>query len=279
MHTYYNLTANALTVQEDITPNTLINLVNPTEAELAVVAEACKEIDRNDFSAALDDEEPSRIEINDRYTLLVLDVPIPEKRGDIDGYQTYPLTIIVAEDNIIITISLVDFHLASLGGAMAHKMIGDGKKYRYASGIIMAMASVYQTYLREIEAHRVQLVERLSSKTTKDDLLKLHGLETDIVYFETSLNANRVVLDRAAKSARLVSDDFDRDLFDDILIEINQASEMAHIYQQLVASTRNLFTSVMDNSLNSTMKILTSLTIILSIPMVVAGFYGMNVAA
>lgn len=279
MHAYYGLNGTTLEVRSSIAPHTLVSLVNPTEEELAYVADACDEIDRDDLRLALDDEEPSRVEMNERYVLLVLDVAVPEKRGEIDGYQTYPLTIIVTEDNIVITISLVDFHLSSFSVAPTHKVPRAGNKPRYVYDILMAMATIYQNYLREIESSRVHLNQRLSSKTTKDDLLELHGLETDIVYFETSLNANRVVLGRAAKSPRLVSDEFDRDLFDDILVEINQASEMAHIYQQLITSTRSLFTSVMDNSLNSTMKILTSITLIMAIPTVTAGFYGMNVAS
>lgn len=279
MHAFYSLQGTALKTCDSIAPHTLVSLINPTADELALVVDACEEIDCDDLRSALDDEEPSRVEISDRYTHLVLDVPVPEKRGEIDGYQTYPLAIIIAEDNIVITISLVDFHLASFGMSATGKVSVAGGTPRFVYDILMSVAEAYQNYLREIESSRAHLVERLSSKTSKDDLLELHGLETDIVYFETSLNGNRVVFARAAKSTKLVSDEFDRDLFDDILVEINQASEMAHIYQQLITSTRGLFTSVMDNSLNTTMKILTSITIILAIPTVTAGFYGMNVAA
>lgn len=279
MHTFYGLNGNRLEVRQSIAANTLVSLIDPTEDELAVIADACKEIDRNDLLSALDDEELSRVEINERYVLLVLDVPVPEKRGTIEGYQTYPLTIIMAENNIVITISLVDFHLASFSTSTTRKVPCSQDKPRYVYDILMSISTTYQNYLREIEASRVELNQRLSSKTTRDDLLKLHGLETDIVYFETSLNGNRVILDRAAKSDQLVADKFDQDLFDDILIEINQASEMAHIYQQLIASTRSLFSSVMDNSLNSTMKILTSITVIMAIPTITAGFFGMNVAS
>lgn len=260
-------------------PNTLVDLVNPTDAELAIVANACGGIDIADLRSAFDDEEPSRVEVEDGYTLLVLDVPVREEREHGYGYQTYPLSIIVTQDDVVIAISVYDFQLLDrMTGEMRRRFLSADRPH-FVYGMLTAMALKYQRFLRDIEARRANLVNNLGDKTTKDDLLELHSLETDIVYFETSLNSNRIVMHRAARSTMIVSDEIDEDLLNDVLIEIDQAAEMASVYRKLIASTRDLFGSVMDNDLNNTMKVLTCITVILAIPTLIAGFFGMNVAS
>lgn len=269
---------------DDICPGTLVRLVKPTEDEIQAVASSFEGVDVDDLRVALDDEEPSRYESNDYYTLLVVDAPVPERHELANGYQTYPIAIIVADNDVVVTTSLVDFNVSADEGStlpmaysQSRKVTVSHGKPRYVFDLFMAIAATYQKYLRNIEARRSALVERLDSRSATD-LVALHGLETDIVYLETSLAANHAVLDRMSRSRRLIVDDDDRALYEDLLIEIRQAEEMAGIYKQLITSTSDLFSNVMDNSLNVTMKWLAAITIILSIPTIISGLYGMNVA-
>lgn len=269
---------------DEICPGTLVRLVKPTEDEIQAVASSFEGVDVDDLRVALDDEEPSRYESNDYYTLLVVDAPVPERHELANGYQTYPIAIIVADNDVVVTTSLVDFNVSADEGStlpmaysQSRKVTVSHGKPRYVFDLFMAIAATYQKYLRNIEARRSALVERLDSRSATD-LVALHGLETDIVYLETSLAANHAVLDRMSRSRRLIVDDDDRALYEDLLIEIRQAEEMAGIYKQLITSTSDLFSNVMDNSLNVTMKWLAAITIILSIPTIISGLYGMNVA-
>ena len=117
----------------------------------------------------------------------------------------------------------------------------------------------------------------LNQGTTKDDLIILHELESDLVYFATSLRVNGVVLDKLSRYSRIKQYPEDQELLSDVIIENQQAIEMANIYRDILNGTRELFSSVIDNSLNNVMKMLTSVTIILSIPNIISGMWGMNV--
>jgi len=109
----------------------------------------------------------------------------------------------------------------------------------------------------------------LSQGTTKDDLIILHELESDLVYFATSLRVNGVVLDKLSRYTRIKQYPEDKELLGDVIIENQQAIEMANIYRDILNGTRELFSSVIDNSLNNVMKMLTSVTILLSIPNII----------
>ena len=280
MLTIYGVTKGHLEERQHIAPRSLVRLTNPEDWEIDYVRKTCGGIDGNDLRAAMDDEEPSRFEENGAYTLLVVDVPVPELHGKTQAYRTYPLAIITTAKSSVITTSRIDFAALDSNGIDPRKVtIIDGKT-RFVYDLLMHMATAYQRYLRDIENRRARLVEGLdhtSRRTRVSDLVTLHSLETDIVYLETSLSGNRAILERAARSPRILADKTDETLFDDVLIEIRQADEMARTYRQLITSTRELFSSVMDNGLNTTMKLLAAITIVLAIPTMIAGFYGMNV--
>ena len=280
MLTIYGVTKGHLEERQHIAPRSLVRLTNPEDWEIDYVRKTCGGIDGNDLRAAMDDEEPSRFEENGAYTLLVVDVPVPELHGKTQAYRTYPLAIITTAKSSVITTSRIDFAALDSNGIDPRKVTVIDGKTRFVYDLLMHMATAYQRYLRDIENRRARLVEGLdhsSRRTRVSDLVTLHSLETDIVYLETSLSGNRAILERAARSPRILADKTDETLFDDVLIEIRQADEMARTYRQLITSTRELFSSVMDNGLNTTMKLLAAITIVLAIPTMIAGFYGMNV--
>ncbi len=277
MLTIYGVTKGHLEERQHIAPRSLIRLTDPEDWEIDYVRKTCGNIDGSDLRVAMDDDEPARFEEHGAYSLLVVDVPVLEKHGKSDAYRAYPLSIITAANGSVITTSRIDFASLDREHAEQRKVtIKDGKS-RLVYDLLMNMAVSYQRYLRAIERRRAELVSGLDHHTKVSDLVALHGLEADIVYLETSLSGNRAVLERAARSQRILADKIDEMLFDDILIEIRQADEMARTYRQLITSTRELFSSVMDNSLNATMKFLAAVTIVLAIPTMIAGFYGMNV--
>ena len=111
------------------------------------------------------------------------------------------------------------------------------------------------------------------------DLMELHRLESTLVYFATSLRANNTVMDRLTRYKRLEQYPDDRELLDDVIVELRQAIEMTSIYRDDIKGTRELFSSILDNRLNNAMKYLTSVTLIMAVPTVISGLYGMNVNA
>lgn len=255
--------------------NVWINMVNPTNDEIKLISERL-DIDPSDIRASLDDEEASRVEYNDDYTLVIVDEPVREIRHDNDAYTTMPLAIIIT-DNATITVSLEESLVLRPFIERRIKDVNTNKKMRFLNQILYSNATVYQNCLRIIDKKREVIEGRLGAKTMDSDLVELHELETNLVYFATSLRFNGVVLDKMTRYAKFNQYPEDRELLDDVVIESKQAIEMTNIYRDIINGTRELFASVIDNQLNSIMKFLTSITLVMSIPTMISGLYGMNV--
>ena len=128
-----------------------------------------------------------------------------------------------------------------------------------------------------IDRRRGEIEERIDKVESEEDLIRLHELETTLVYFATSLRGNGNVLDRLTRYKRLQQFPEDRELLDDVIVENKQAIEMTTIYKDIIDSTRELLSNVLDARLNNVMKRLTSITLILAVPTMISGMYGMNV--
>ena len=148
---------------------------------------------------------------------------------------------------------------------------------RFVLQILFRIAINYQADLKYIEVKRMAIEESIRKATRRDDLFELHELESNLVYFKTSLSVNTSIIDRISKQSRFISSTEDRDLMDDVIIETSQALEMTNTYSQIIKGTRQLVEADLNNSLANTMKFLTSITLIISIPTMIASFYGMNV--
>ena len=252
-----------------------IHMVDPSYEESSDIAEMLG-IDIADLRAALDEEESSRIELEDGYTLILVDVPATEIRHKKANFTTLPLGIILTDD-VIVTVCTEDLPVLSAFINTRVKEFSTKKKLRFVYQILYRISVVYQGNLRTIDKRRMEIEERVAENTREEDLIELHELESTLVYFATSLRANAVVLDRLTRYKRLEQYQEDKELLDDVIVENKQAIEMAIIYRDIINGTRELMSSVMDNRLNNVMKYLTTITLIMAIPTVVSGLYGMNV--
>ena len=242
--------------------------------ETVTVTTATKNLE--DILAALDEEESSRIELQDGYTLILVDVPSIEIRHDKESYTTIPLGIILTDEEIV-TVCTEDTPVLQAFLNNRVKEFSTKKRLRFVYQILYRTAAIYQMNLRIIDKRRTEIEERIGKTTEEVDLIDLHELESTLVYFATSLRANGVVLDRLTRYKRLEQYPEDKELLDDVIVENKQAIEMAMIYRDIINGTRELMSSVMDNRLNNVMKYLTSITLIMAVPTVVSGLYGMNV--
>ncbi len=261
--------------EEALDAGVWVNMVNPTVTEGEEIARKLN-IDIQDLLAALDEEESSRVELEDGYTLILVDIPTMEIRHDKEAYTTIPLGIILTQD-IIITVCTEETPVlqAFLNGRV--KEFSTKKKLRFVYQILFRAATLYQSHLRIIDKKRTEIEERIGKNTEDADLIDLHALESTLVYFATSLRANSVVLDRLTRYKRLEQYPDDKDLLGDVIVENRQAIEMTTIYRDIINGTRELMSSVLDNRLNIVMKSLTSITLVMGIPTLISGLYGMNV--
>lgn len=252
-----------------------VALIDPTATEILEISKKY-DIDPDHVKAPLDEEERSRIEIEDHYSVILVDIPSIEERNEKDWYVTIPMGIIMT-DEVIITVCLEDTPVLS---AFMDGRVRDFYTYmrtRFILQILYKNATLYLQYLRIIDK-KSEVVERELHKSQKNrELIELLELEKSLVYFTTSLRSNEVVLEKLLKSERIKKYPEDTDLLEDVIIENKQAIEMANIYSGILSGTMDAFASVISNNLNIVMKTLATITIVMSIPTMVASFYGMNV--
>ena len=252
-----------------------VQMIQPSPQECMDVADALN-VDVEDVAAALDEEESSRIELQDGYTLILVDIPTTEIRHEKQSYTTIPLGIILTQD-VIVTVCTEDTPVLKNFVANRVKEFSTKKRLRFVYQILYRTATNYQMNLRVIDKKRTEIEERIREHTEDADLIDLHELESTLVYFATSLRANGVVLDRLTRYKRLEQYPEDKELLGDVIVENQQAIEMTSIYRDIINGTRELMSSVIDNRLNNVMKYLTSITIVMAIPTFISGIYGMNV--
>ena len=266
-----------LTRVDEIGEGCWVCLNSPDENEARLVASTL-DIEPADLMAATDPEESARINLEDGYTLIIVDIPIKVPDSGEGIYTTIPLGIILTQE-LIVTVCSVDTPVIGDFTACRVKGFSTRKKMRFVYQLLYRAASMYQQELRLIDRRRQAIEKNLSGDLKDSDLMELHGLESTLVYFATSLRANATVLDRLTRYKRLEQYPDDRELLDDVIVEIRQAIEMTSIYRDDIKGTRELFSSILDNRLNNAMKYLTSITLLMAVPTVISGLYGMNVRA
>ena len=252
-----------------------INLTYPTEDELNTVSEALN-VDPGFLRAALDEEETSRIDTEDGQTLIIIDVPAVEK-DDAVVYSTIPLGIIVTEKHII-TVCLKESSIVKDFQDGLVKNAETQKRTRFILYMLLQVAKRFLQYLKQIDKIYNYMERHLYKSQRNKELIQLLDLEKSLVYFNTSLKANEVTLEKILRGRIITLYEEDHDLLEDVLIEVRQAIEMANIYSSIISGMMDAFASVISNNLNVIMKVLTSLTILLTLPNIIFGFYGMNVA-
>ena len=264
-----------LTRVEDMSEGAWICLTSPTDEEVRRVA-ATLDIEPTDIVAATDPEESARISLEDGYTVIIVDIPIKVDGAGEGVYTTIPLGILLTQE-LIVTVCSADTAVVGDFAACRVRGFSTRKKMRFVYQLLYRAATMYQQELRLIDRRRQAIEKNLAGELKDSDLMELHALESTLVYFATSLRANATVLDRLTRYKRLEQYPDDRELLDDVIVEIRQAIEMTSIYRDDIKGTRELFSSILDNRLNNAMKYLTSVTLLMAVPTVISGLYGMNV--
>ncbi len=261
--------------EQEITPNCWVALTDPTSAEIRQISKEFG-IDEGDVKAPLDEEERSRIDVEEDYTLILVDIPVIEERNEKDWYGTIPMGIFIKGENII-TVCLQDTPVLQSFKTGRVKNFHTYMKSRFILQILYRNASLYLQYLRSIDRKCDEIERKLKESQKNRELIELLELEKSLVYLTTSLRSNEIVLEKLMKNDRFKQYPEDMELLEEVIIENKQAIEMGNIYSGVVSGTRDAFASIISNNLNVVMKFLATVTIVLSIPTMIASFYGMNV--
>ena len=208
----------------------------------------------------------------------MIDVPIIEKDNDMTVvYSTLPLGMIVIRDEYFITVSLKQNLVIENFEKQKVKSFSTYKKSRFILQMLYSNASLFLTYLKQISKETEIAEQVLKTSMRNKELLKLLSLEKSLVYFTTSLKSNELVMEKTMRGKIIKLYDDDEDILDDALVENRQAIEMAQIYTGILNGTMEAYASIISNNLNGVMKLLTSITIVLTIPTIISSFWGMNV--
>lgn len=252
-----------------------INLVNPSDKEVSFVSRIT-DIEDDVIKCALDDEERARIENEDGHLMVLVDIPVIEEEKDYYSYSTIPLSAIIKND-IFITTSLKETAILRDFVRSRVKSFSTYKKTRFLFQILNSIAKKYLAYLKQIDKASQRVQKELHKSTRNKELIQMLDLENSLVYFSTSLAGNDLVITRLLNSKNLIKMyEEDTDLLEDVAIDTKQAIEMCTIYREILSGTMDAFASVINNNLNNVMKVLTSATLVISLPTLVASFFGMN---
>nr|WP_300307079.1 magnesium transporter CorA family protein [uncultured Anaerostipes sp.] len=264
-----------LHVLQDIERESWVMLIDPTQEELYQISESYR-IDIDDLKAALDPEERSRLENEEDYTMILVNIPVVEDDNGKRWYETIPLGIYITK-KIVFTVCLEETNIL---GQFVDGLVPEFYTYmktRFVYQILYNNAALFLHYLRIIDQRANQIEDVLLETSRNKDLIQLYDLEKCLVYFTTSLKSNEVVLEKLRKHIGLRHYEEDQELLEDVIIENKQAMEMTYIYHNILRSTMSLFGSIIDNNLNQSMKFLAAVTIIVELPTMISGLYGMNV--
>ena len=274
---YYKTIDGRITSVPEICEGCWVNLVHPTSEELRQVTGTLS-VEDDFIRAALDPEESSRVEVEEDQILLIVDTPMVDSSasGGSQIFTTVPMAIIVMP-TAVITVCLEDTAVVRSIAEGNVKDVHTALKTRFVFQILMRVAGRFLKDLRLIERDFTRIERRLYDSLKNEELIQLLGLSKSLVYFSASLKGNEVTMEKVLRGRILKLYEDDRDLLEDALIEIRQAIEMAGIYSNILSGTMDAYASVVSNNLNIIMKVLTVITIIMAIPNIVFGFYGMNI--
>ena len=276
IHYFKNI--DAQTIEIDKPENGIwVNLVPPLKDEEFEELSTSLEIPIEFLRDSLDIDERPRYEIEDNVKFVVIKTPTENNSfNDSDAYYiTIPICIILTHNHIV-TVNSFD------NGAIK-KFLNTFQK-RHPDKRNMMVLKVFEKivqnfleYLKEINQKRNQYEQSLYDSNSNVDLLKLMRIQKSLVYFVTALRSNEMLMMKLERTNFLQLTDEEREFLHDLIVDTSQALEMANIYTNILSSTMDAFASIISNNLNSVMKRLTSITIILSLPILVTSIYGMNV--
>jgi magnesium transporter len=228
---------------------------------------------------SLDIDERSRYEIEDENHFVVLKTPIINENNIYNEsyYLTIPVGIVITPENIF-TVSAYDTQIVDDFINNKIKNIDPERKNNFLLMLFERNVYYFLQYLNELNNKRSLFEKRMIKSLENEKLVRLMNIEKSFVYFVTSLRSNEMLKMKLNRTNVLKFTESQLDLIEDIIVDNSQAVEMANIYTNILSSTMDTFASIISNNLNMVMRRLTTVTLILMVPTLIASLYGMNIS-
>ena len=256
---------------------TWVNVLPPLKQEEFTELSEALEIPIDFLKDSLDIDERSRFEIDDNVKLIVIKTPTENNSfNESDAYYiTIPICIILTHNQIVTVNSFENEAIKKFLNTFQNR--SPDKKNMMVLKIFEKVVTNFLDFLKEINQRRNLLEQKLYDSNRNSELLELVRIQKSLVYFITALRSNELLMLKMVRTNFLQLNEEEKEFLDDLIVETSQALEMANTYTTILSSTLDAFASIISNNLNSVMKRLTSITIILSLPALVTSIYGMNV--
>ena len=235
------------------------------------------EIDSEMLEYALDEHERAHIEYDRRKETLIVIYNVIKQSLNSNQYETIPMTFIVRKNQII---TITNHHNEYIVQAMKEELKErpDISLFTFLFSSLFMITEYYFPKIEKLKKEQGLLSQMLRQKTTKKNLFALSDLEIGSVYLVSATKQNAIVLEQLkTQSVFKVLDDVEKEELEDSLIEAKQLVEMTSINLQILHQLSGTYNNVLNNNLNDTMKLLTVISILLTVPDIVTGFFGMNV--
>jgi magnesium transporter len=269
---------NHQTIEVDRPENgTWVNLLPPLrQQEFAQLSEEL-DIPLDYLTDSLDIDERARFDEEENVKLIVIKTPTENNSfNESDAYYiTIPICIILTHNQIVTVNSFENGAIKKFLNTFQNRH--PDKKNLMVLKIFEKITQTFMEYLKEINQRRNVMEQKLYASNRNEELLELMRIQKSMVYFVTALRSNELLLLKLARTNFLGLNEEEVAVLEDLAVDMSQALEMANIYTNILSSTLDAFASIISNNMNNVLKRLTSITIILSLPALVTGIYGMNV--
>lgn len=272
MKTYWN-TTNGLKAIGEWEPNCWIQVTCPTEEDQKELEDRF-DIPEYFFSDISDTDERARYEYDDGWMLIILRIPYVKEIRSRTPYTTVPLGIIHKRD-VTITVCFYESNMMiDFLSFQQKRNMGFTDHVDLIFRLFLSSAVWYLKRLKQINSLIDKAKRNLDREVNNESLIGLSRLQDSLTYFLTSIRGNENLL--AKLKFKLQIDELDADLIEDVNIEMSQAREMTNIYSNILESTMDTYSSIINNNMNTVMRTLTSVSIILMFPTLIASLFGMN---
>ena len=270
MRTYWNIN-HTLRTEETWQPNCWTQVTCPTNDDISFLVDELK-VPEYFIEDVRDKDERSRYEYDEGWVLIILRIPYVREVRSHTPHTTIPLGIIINKE---VCVTVCNYETNMMIDFIAYQQKRNVGFTDSVDLVFFLSSSVwYLKRLKQINTLIEESKQNLDRKIDNEDLVGLSRLQDSLTYFATSIRGNEMLLSKL--KFKLPVDELDADLIEDVNIEMSQAREMTNIYTNILNSTMETYASIINNNMSSVMKSLTSVSIILMFPTLIASLFGMN---
>ncbi|MBR6285553.1 MAG: magnesium transporter CorA family protein [Bacteroidaceae bacterium] len=272
MRTFWNTNKNLSEIGQ-WQPNCWVQVTCPVQDDIDFLE---KELKIPDYflSDISDTDERARYEYDEGWIMIILRIPFVKEVKSRTPYTTIPLGIILKGD-VCITVCYYESNMMiDFVSYQQRRGVGFTDAVDMVFRLFLSSSVWYLKRLKQISFLIDKAKANLDKNVDNKDLISLSRLQDSLTFFTTSIRGNETLLSKL--KFKLPIDELDADLIEDVNIEMNQAREITSIYTNILESTMDTYSSIINNNMNRVMRVLTSISIILMFPTLVASYYGMN---